>query len=336
MRAMVLAAGLGTRLRPLTLAVPKPAIPAPAEPLAAASLRHLAAAGIAEAAVNLHQLPEVLRGALGDGSAYGVAITYFEEPEILGTGGGLRNAAGFLGPGTSLVMNGDCLTTVDLGAAIATHRRLGALATMVVRASPGGGASAEIQAHRASHRVAAILGRGDGMLRADAGFMFTGVHVLEGAMLDRLPPGVSCIIRDGYIPALEEGLPIGFHVHDGYWNDLGTPGRFLDAVAAVVTGHAGGASERALAGMTARAPGQHVHPTAAMGAGAILGEGVAVAAGAVIGAGARIGPAVYIGAGARVGAGAHLCDAAILAGEAVPPDATVRGELRYRGVVLRR
>ncbi|HVF48451.1 MAG TPA: NDP-sugar synthase [Pyrinomonadaceae bacterium] len=136
MRAMILAAGKSTRLWPLTIDRAKPAIPFMGRPLVGYVAEYLARHGCTEVLVNLHHRPESVRGALGDGSAFGVRLRYVEEPEILGTSGALDNARALLEDETFVVVNGKIATDINLDAALETHRRTGALATLVLRPNP--------------------------------------------------------------------------------------------------------------------------------------------------------------------------------------------------------
>jgi NDP-sugar pyrophosphorylase family protein len=133
MRAMILAAGYGTRLWPLTLDRAKPALPFMGRPLVGYVAAYLARYGCREIIVNLHHRPESVRAALGDGNDFGVELSYVEEPIILGTSGALDNARGFLEGDTFIVVNGKIATDIDLSEALATHRRERALATLVLR-----------------------------------------------------------------------------------------------------------------------------------------------------------------------------------------------------------
>jgi NDP-sugar pyrophosphorylase family protein len=130
---MILAAGYGTRLWPLTADRAKPALPFLGRPLVGYVAEYLARHGCREVAVNLHHQPESVCAALGDGERFGVRLTYFAEPTILGTSGALDNARAFLSSDTFIVINGKLATDIDLAAAVATHRRTGALATLVLR-----------------------------------------------------------------------------------------------------------------------------------------------------------------------------------------------------------
>ncbi|MDT7542878.1 MAG: mannose-phosphate guanylyltransferase [Acidobacteriota bacterium] len=135
MRAMILAAGYGTRLWPLTIDRAKPALPFMGRPLVGYVAEYLARHGCREIVVNLHHRPESVRAALGDGSRFGVRLTYVEEPTILGTSGALDNAREFFEDDTFIVINGKLATDIDLNAALRTHRETRALATLVLRAN---------------------------------------------------------------------------------------------------------------------------------------------------------------------------------------------------------
>ncbi|MGH8755339.1 MAG: nucleotidyltransferase family protein, partial [Burkholderiales bacterium] len=136
MRAMILSAGYGTRLWPLTEDRTKPAIPILGKPLVGYVAEYLAGFGCNEIIVNLHHRPESVRVALGDGSAFGVKLHYVEEPQILGTSGALDNARALLGDETFVVVNGKIITDIDLRAALETHRRTEAIATLVLLPNP--------------------------------------------------------------------------------------------------------------------------------------------------------------------------------------------------------
>src|ERR687895_596529 len=136
MRAIILSAGYGTRLWPLTEDRTKPAIPILGKPLVGYVAEYVASYGFDEIVVNLHHRPGSVRKALGDGSRFGVKLHYVEEPEILGTSGALDNARSILEGDTFVVVNGKIATDIDLAAALETHRRANAIATLVLRPNP--------------------------------------------------------------------------------------------------------------------------------------------------------------------------------------------------------
>lgn len=245
MKGFVLAAGFGTRLAPLTQTVPKPLFPVGHLPLIGYALRLLAHHGITDVIVNLHHLGKQLRDAVGDGSAYGVSVTYSEEPEILGTGGGLKKMHHALDD-TFVVVNSDTILDVDLTAVLEAHRRRKALATMILRRDPDQGSYGQIEID-GDGKVRRILGHMSPSDEKNAKevearitpYMFTGVHVLEPGLLEYLPEGVeTCIMRYGYMKAMNNDELIQGVVTNDYWVDAGTPKRYFDANVDVLTGKA--------------------------------------------------------------------------------------------------
>jgi len=226
---MVFAAGLGTRLRPLTERLPKPVVPLMNRPLASYSLERLAAAGVRRCAVNTHHLAEAVPRELEAHVPEGVELVFSDERELLGTGGGLRRGLEQLGPTDApiLVMNGDILFWPDLEGALALHRRLGAFATLVLRRDPRAGRLGAIETDRHG-RVRRILGRPEHVDAPLSTHMFTGVHVLSSDVVETLPQK-GCVIRLGYERWLAEGRVLGGFVDESPWRDLGTPAEYLRA-----------------------------------------------------------------------------------------------------------
>ncbi len=306
MKGFVLAAGFGTRLAPLTQTVPKPLFPVGHLPLIGYALRLLAHHGITDVIVNLHHLGKQLREAVGDGSAYGVSITYSEEPEILGTGGGLKKMHQALDD-TFVVVNSDTILDVDLGAVIAKHKERNALATMILRRDPEQANYGQIEID-GEGRVRRILGH---MSPADersaedieariTPYMFTGVHVLEPGLLEYLPDGVeTCVMRYGYMKAMNNDELIQGVVTNDYWVDAGTPKRYFEANRDVLTGRA----RIRYAGQMPpeRSPGVWVAPTAEVAESAKLQAPVLVGDGARVAEGAQVGPNTVLAKGASVG-----------------------------------
>jgi NDP-sugar pyrophosphorylase family protein len=226
MRAMILAAGKGTRLRPLTDTVPKPLVDVAGRPMIAYPLDLLRRAGIQEVVINLHHLGEQIRTTLGDGHAYGIRIIYSEEPSILDTGGAIAAARDYLSGDTFVVLNADTFIDVPLQDVIEFHHRRQAVATMVVRADPDAVRKDDIRidtlrrlrrmlahAHPADASAAASLPR----------FFYAGVQVFDPRVFAYLPPGVYSITRDVYPRLLAADEPLYGYVHQGYWRVLDTP-----------------------------------------------------------------------------------------------------------------
>jgi len=237
MKTMILAAGFGTRLFPLTIDRTKPAIPFLGKPLVGYVAEYLARFGLKDFVVNLHHQPQSVINALGDGTDFGVKIEYtFEEPDILGTAGGLDNARHLLEDDTFLVVNGKIITDIDIAAAIDTHKSSGAIATMVLKPNT-------------KRERFTIVGTEDGFVKGFGDYakpftegeirdtehdiftplMFTGIHIMEPEVFNYIPRGIySDIVPYFYNPALIKGEKIAAHVTDANWFELSTIPRYLD------------------------------------------------------------------------------------------------------------
>lgn len=306
---MVLAAGEGVRLRPLTRLVAKPVVPVLGRPLLHFTLERLAAAGVTEVVVNLHHLPQTVRRALGDGRRFGLRLRYsHERDELLGTGGGLRQARRFLGDEPLLVVNGDMLFDFDLRALLVRHRASQAVATLALRPQPRSGAYSPVVTAR-DGRILSIAGRPAPAVGSVS--LFTGIHVVDPAVLERLPPGPSDSVRDLYVPLLAEGARLqGLRVR-GAWYDLGRPALYRDAQLALLRGQAAWID-----------PSARVHPTARV-ARSVVG------AGCVIGPGARVARSV-LWERVRVGARAHARDAILARDVCLGDDDSARACVIWR------
>ena len=228
MKAMILAAGFGERLWPLTSDRTKPALPVLGKPLVGYVAEYLAQYGIEDVIVNLHHHPDSVRRALGNGSQFGVRLQYVHEPVILGTSGALDNARELLEDDTFAVVNGKLITDLDLKAALQTHRQQEALATLVLLRNP-------------KYERFSVVETRDGLVSNFAGMpkpsssdtepplMFTGIHILEPRIFEYIPRAVfSDTITDVYLPAMARGERIAAHVTEGTWYELSTLRRYLD------------------------------------------------------------------------------------------------------------
>ncbi len=245
MKAMILAAGFGTRLFPLTIDRTKPAIPFLGKPLVGYVAEYVAQFGFKDVVVNLHHQPESVRRALGDGSDFGVRIHYTEEiPSILGTAGALDNARHLLEDDTFVIVNGKIITDIDISAAVETHKRSGAIATMVLKPNIKRERFTEVYV-----KDGYLTGFGDYAhplsvgeikditLDLTAPLMFTGIHVLEPRVFEYIPRGVySDIVPTFYNPALRAGEKIAVHVTDANWFELSTIPRYLDVSLEMMNG----------------------------------------------------------------------------------------------------
>lgn len=228
MRAMILAAGLGTRLRPLTDTLPKPLLPVAGTTLIQWNLFLLRRHGITEVIINLHHLGHLIEKELGDGLRLGMQISYSREPVILGTGGGIKQAEPFFKGEPFLVLNGDTLLELDLGAVIRFHEERNALATMVLREDPDVDRWGVVEID-SEQRVVRIIGHGLPDAARTEKRMFAGVHVMHPQLLKGVPTGQASSIIDAYVDAIHRGARILGYSMDGYWSDVGTPERYAQA-----------------------------------------------------------------------------------------------------------
>ena len=352
---MLLAAGYGERLLPLTLTVPKPLLPVLGRPLAPQVLRGLARQGIDEAVINLHHLPAALEAALGDGRELGLRrLHYSLEPDrLLGTGGGLMHASAALrGSGTILVRNADFLADIPLARVLASHRASAKIATLVVVPHRSGYTPVELDRDGG---IARFGGRGDGAAALAGSFLFTGFHLIEPAVLDLLPRGrPSDIVKDVYFGLAAEGRLHAF-VHDGFWWEFGAPREYLEGSMQLLElptdarVHLGefdpvrkikGSVAAVGAGVDLRACGIAIEGRAVLGFGTRVDrdariEDSVVMPEAWIGPGARLRRAI-IGPGAEIPAGTVVEDAMaatdVRPGAPLPPGTERHDRLLVRGL----
>jgi NDP-sugar pyrophosphorylase family protein len=321
MKAMILAAGFGERLWPLTADRTKPALPVLGKPLVGYVAEYLARFGITDVVVNLHHEPDSVREALGDGSAFGVHLEYVFEPQILGTSGALDNARSLLEDDTFVVINGKLVTDIDLHTALEQHREQNALATLVLKPNP------------ARARFSVVETR-DGLITRFAGMpspmdidgelplMFTGIHIMEPRILDYIPRGVfSDTVMKVYPQAMAKGERIMGHVSEGLWYELSTLQRYLQISLALLREQErdvyAGANPQVDATATVRE--------------SVLWDDV------VIESGAKVQRAI-IGDGVRITGGEVVEDAAVVradlvAGKKIPAKA-FKGEVRGDNFVV--
>jgi NDP-sugar pyrophosphorylase family protein len=220
--ALILAAGLGTRLRPLTDVRAKPAIPVAGEPMIRRIASWLVSKGVDELVVNLHYRPETLAAVLGDGRDLGARVRYsWELPRILGSAGGPRLARPIVGTGTFFVVNGDTLTDVELARLVESHAKSGALVTLALVPNREflryGGVRLDVDG-----RVTGFIGRGPA---AAGSYHYIGVQLVEGRAFDSIPPGEAARSIGGTYDPLIASQPGSIRgvVSDAAFYDVGTP-----------------------------------------------------------------------------------------------------------------
>jgi len=225
---MILAAGLGTRLRPLTNTIPKPLLPISGTPLIVWNLLLLKRYGFHDVVINLHHLGPMIEQALGNGSKYGLRIYYSHEPVILGTGGGIKQAEPNFSGEPVMVLNGDTLFELDLDALYAFHQRHQAAATLALRSDPDPARWGIVDVG-SDDRILRITGRGKTGTGLTKPRMFAGIHILHPRLLRDVPKGKASSIIDAYVAAIHrDEVVVGYDL-TGYWSDVGTPERYAQA-----------------------------------------------------------------------------------------------------------
>ncbi|MCG6919623.1 MAG: NDP-sugar synthase [Acidobacteria bacterium] len=300
MKAMVLAAGLGLRMRPLTLVRAKPVLPVLNRPLLHWTLERLARHGVTDVIVNLHHLPQTVTDAVGDGGAFGLRVRYSREERILGTGGGPRAVRETFGDEPFLLVNGDVLFDFDLRALMARHRSGGARVTLALLANPDPRVYGPIVTDRTG-QVLSLAGRP----RRSRGTvsLFTGVHAMDPSLLDLLPDGPSDSVLDLYVPLVAAGGRVdGMRVR-GRWYDFGRPRLYRDTQLRLLPGRG---RDRAL-----------LHPQAQVRAHARVRRSV-------------------VGDGTRVESGAQVDRSVLWDGAVVEEDASVEGAIVTTGAIVGR
>ncbi|HXH08930.1 MAG TPA: NDP-sugar synthase [Alphaproteobacteria bacterium] len=299
---MILAAGYGSRLRPLTDHLPKPLVPLVNRPLLEYIIGGIRAAGIQEIALNLHYRGAQIRQWLGSGERFGVNVTYSEEPEILGSAGGVRRMRGFFGDGPALVVHGDLLFDVDLRAVIQYHLLHAAHATLVLHPAY----------HRYNYGLVKVNAQGEiaQFVGQQAPWVagpfidtvFTGVQVLDPVVLDTIPAErVAILTTDVYPQLLSRRERLYGYLMQGYWSDVGTPHRYWEANLDLLRG---------LVSPIEKRDGSEVQHTTAPYSRTIahpqIQSSVALDPTVRIGEKASVGPAVVAGEGCEIAAGAHV------------------------------
>src|SRR5688572_24553022 len=308
MKAILLAGGQGTRLRPLTLHTPKPIVPIFDRPFLRYQIDLVKQLPeIDEVILSLNYQPGRIEEVFGDGSSLGVKIRYVVEPEPLGTGGAIKYAARGV-TGSVVVFNGDVLTQIDLAAVIALHKARSAQATIVLTPVDNPTAYGLVET-RADGRVKRFLEKP----KADeitTNHINAGIYVLEHGTFDRIPDGVPWSIERKYFPSLvERNEMFVAYVYEGYWIDIGTPEKYTEVHRDIMDG-------RFATAPFAAPPASRIVSSgdATIAADATVTGPSFIAAGAVIGAGARIGPYAVIGRGVEIGEGAAVAEAIVWPG----------------------
>jgi mannose-1-phosphate guanylyltransferase/phosphomannomutase len=304
-KAMVMAAGAGTRLRPLTFSVPKPMVPVANRPVLEYTLNNLRRHGITDLILNLHNHPDQIRNHFKDGSRWGVNIHYSPETKLMGTAGGVKKAAPFLKGGTFLVMSGDGLTDIDLTALLAAHKRSGAEASMALKAMD----------YRFDYGVTLTdrKGRITRFLEKPrwsdvfSNTVNTGIYVFESSILSKIPANQLYDFGHELWPKLlaARSRIFAFPI-EAYWCDIGSLSEYRRAQKDVLDGK-----------LNLSLPGRMIRPGIWVDEGAVIDRSAKLEGPCLIGKntrigkGTRIGPHTVIGDRTRVGDHARLIESIV-------------------------
>lgn len=318
MKAMVLAAGFGTRLLPLTQSLPKPMVPVMNRPLFEHTLSLLSAHGITDIVANLHHLPQEVTEYFGDGRSFGVRLRYSREETILGTGGGIKAAQKLLeehDKGTFLVINSDVLAEIDLQQVMQFHKQKGSLLTLVLRR------------HSHPEKFESIETDPDGRIThfpgvssapvSDKTLMFTGIQIMEPDIFSRIPSSGFCGTTEDIFPEMiRQGLPVYGYLHSGYWSDLGDRKNYLQTHRDIFNGKT----------VLNRATGSGDKDNPPVGTNVFLGKNCTISKSATV------GPYVVLGNGCRVGDGAVVENTVCWKEVSIGKGTTVRHSIIGNGV----
>ncbi len=318
---MIMAAGLGTRLRPLTYEMPKPMVPVLDRPVMAYAVALLEQHGITEAIANLHHFPETIR------SYFGERIAYSVEEEALGTAGGVRNCAEFFGEQTFLVISGDALTDVDLGALVARHRQAGGVATLAVK-KVADASGYGVVLHDAAGRITGFQEK-PAPAEALSELGNCGIYVFEPAIFDHFPDRPFADWAEDVFPALlERDVPFHIHEIDEYWCDVGSFEELRQGTFDVLEGR-----------LSVEIPGERLDQGLFLGERSSL-EGVALIEPPVwigrdveVGAYVRLQGPLVVGDRARIGDAAALRDSIVFPGAEIAAETILVGAITSQGGV---
>lgn len=340
MKAMILAAGVGARLRPLTETVPKPALPVGNRPLLHYTTSILRAAGVTRVGINLYHLASRVSDVLGDGSDFGLQVTYSRESSLLGTAGGIKKLEHFLGADPFFVVNGDILSAADLGVLRDQHRGAGAALTLGLRRDPRAAAFGLIGTDEEGRICRFLNHKPQPGKEPAAEFMFSGIHVWEPEVLREIPPRVPWDFSRQLFPhLLRRGVPLYGFPLEGYWSDVGTPERYLKTHWDLLGGECPGPGLPALSPGSITLEGEcriaataELKPPVLLGPGCVIGEHATVGPWAVLGRGGRIENGASVTAAVLweyviVGREAQLENVIATSGCRIPPARSDRGRI---------
>ena len=317
MKAMILAAGFGTRLKPLTNEFPKPLFPVLNRPILEHALHFLSTHGIREIAINLHHKSEKIIDYFGDGKDFGVNLHFSKEEKILGTAGGIKKLQSFFKNETFLVINSDILADVDLNNVLKFHKEKKSKLTLVVRQDPNAEKYDSIQ-RIDEGRIVHFLGRSIKNSEPTTQVMFTGIQIMEPEIFSRIPENKFCgTVEDVFPGMIQDELPVYSFLHKGYWIDMGTSETYIQA------------QMDALDGKMPLKISSSKNPE-----GALVVPPVHIGKGCEISQDAQVGPYTVLGDGCRIRPGAVVKNSILWSKVTVGEGLTVQNSILGEGVAI--
>jgi mannose-1-phosphate guanylyltransferase/phosphomannomutase len=322
-KAVVMAGGEGSRLRPLTLERPKPLAPVANRPIMEHILRLLKRQGIHQAAATLYYRADDIERAFGNGSDLGMELVYTREDRPLGTAGSVRLAEDFLGKEPFVIISGDALTDYDLRPAMEFHRQKGSLATLVLARVPNP-KEFGIVITEPDGRVQRFLEKPD-WSEVFTDTVNTGIYIIDPAVFRLIEPGRSVDWSQDVFPQLlRDGAPLyGYVMPGGYWSDIGALDQFLEAQMDVLHQE-----------VEVEMPGEEIRPGIWLGPGAVLDDEAIIEGRCLIGAGARVKAGARLEAGVVLGPGVIVDEQAVVRGSVVMANAYVGAGTLVQGAIL--
>ena len=317
MKALILAAGFGARLKPLTNELPKPLFPVLNRPILEYTLYFLSSQGIKEIAINLHHRPKKIIDYFGDGKDFGVNLHYSKEKKILGTAGGIKKLQSFLQDETFMVINSDVFADINLNDVLKFHKEKKSKLTLVVRQD------ANIEKYRSIQRVEEgrivhFLGKGIKNSEPVTQVMFTGIQIMEPDIFSRIPEDKFCGTSEDVFPGMiGDELPVYGFLHDGYWIDMGTRETYIQAQADALDG------KLSLKNSSSRNPeGPLVIPPVHIGKNCEISQD------------AQLGPYAVLGDGCRIRSGSVVENSILWPEATVGNNSSVQNSIIGEGVAI--
>ena len=322
MKGLILAGGKGTRLRPLTINTPKPVVPVANSPFLLYQIDLMRSAGITEIILSLSYQPRKIEDLLKDGSDYGVWIRYAVEGTPLGTGGAFKNAEEHI-DSTAVVFNGDVLTSIDLAAVVAHHRKRGAVATIVLTPVENPSAYGLVETNADGWIQRFIEKPGPDEITCNT--INAGIYVLEPSVLRYMPKGEPYSFERGLFPTLlEHKEPVTAYVSDKYWIDIGTPQKYLEV-------HQDILSQKFVSPRI----GKTAIDRSSLASGIVVDDKSIIDQDVVLRDGVRIENSV-IGKNCKIDQGVHIVDSVIWSGNTIDAEARIAGSLIGKGCYVGR